>query len=193
MTAQPCSFDASLSLDGNRARSNRSLAKPLAFAAAVALLAGLALKFVPPVDTAVLDHTRLQALEAQAKLDDSHAQTQLGLAYRDGADGLARDSQQARYWLERAAKLGEPSAARALGDLYAQGAGVPRDLNMADHWWRQAARGGNLAAEREHADALATHAAAADHYRGDAWLARAAADGDASARQELRADGAAVN
>ena len=76
-----------------------------ALAGLALLVSGAAHLPVPVADPAA----PLQALAA----DDSRAQLQLGLDYRDGLNGVARDPAQARVWLERAANQAVANDARA--------------------------------------------------------------------------------
>jgi TPR repeat protein len=95
------------------------------------------------------DKGNREQLMQQADAGDAQAQLQLGLAYRDGRYGLARDARSADGWLARAARSGSDYAAALLGDAYAKGDGVARDENTAERWWRQAALAGNAHAEAQ--------------------------------------------
>lgn len=55
-------------------------------------------------------------LRSDALAGDPTAEFQLGMRYRDGAWGVARDPVQARYWLRRAANNGNRLAAHALDE-----------------------------------------------------------------------------
>ncbi|MDQ7248669.1 tetratricopeptide repeat protein [Dongia sedimenti] len=58
--------------------------------------------------------------------------------YRTGLI-LERDAAKAASLTRRAAEQGLPVAQKVLGDLYAEGAGVPRDFATACRWWGRAA------------------------------------------------------
>ena len=62
----------------------------------------------------------------------------LGVAY-DFAEGEDRDMEQAIYWYEQAAALGDVRAMFNLGVTYDQGDGVPVDVEQAIYWYEQAA------------------------------------------------------
>ena len=60
-----------------------------------------------PTDSAFHEVDWIQSL---AKSGDAGAAALLGLAYRDGRYGLSPDARASQYWLERAAKGGDPYA-----------------------------------------------------------------------------------
>lgn len=62
---------------------------------------------------------RTKPLLRRARAGDPTAEFQLGLRYRDGAWGVARDPAQAAYWLQRAATDGNRLARRALKENHA--------------------------------------------------------------------------
>lgn len=57
-----------------------------------------------------------ETLQARAEEGDPLAAYQLGLHFRDGAWAVARDPEQAHYWLQRAAAAGNQLAVRALAE-----------------------------------------------------------------------------
>ena len=125
----------------------------------------------------------------QANAGSVRAQLLLGLAYRDGRYGLARDSHSADAWFARAAESGENYAAALLGDAYAVGDGVAKDRAAAQRWWRQAAQAGNAHAESRLGQALTRQSGdQAGTDEGHLWLTRAAAQGDIQARHALGID-----
>jgi len=130
-----------------------------------------------------------EQLQHQAEAGSARAQLHLGLAYRDGRYGLARDLHGATDWFARAANSGDDYAAALLGDAYAEGKGVAKDPATAQQWWRQAALAGNAHAESQLGQALLGQTAdSAARDEGQRWLARAATQGDVQARHALGID-----
>jgi TPR repeat protein len=81
---------------------------------------------------------------------DGQAAAQFDLAgnYRTGFI-LEKDAAKAAVLYSRAAEQGLPVAQKVLGDLYAEGTGVPRNFATACRWWgRAAAQGESSEAER---------------------------------------------
>ena len=76
-------------------------------------------------------------LERLAEYGDVHAQSFLGLLYRDGGL-LLPDTERATHWLELAARRDLPAAQYALGKLYLTGNGVPKDEEAAQNCFRMA-------------------------------------------------------
>ncbi len=89
---------------------------------------------VPANDVEAVKWERLAAEKGQAS-----AQYYLGSDYELGFGGLAKDSAQAAEWYRRAAEQNHPIAQARLGDLYAEGRGVPRDDRQAVAWYMRAA------------------------------------------------------
>ena len=119
------------------------------------------------------------------------AQLELGMAYRDGLYGLARNQHTAVLWFEKAAGSGNAYAAMLIGDMYARGEGVQQNQATAMHWWRQAAQAGNVHATAEIGLSLMQHAATPFvNDEAQQWLQRAAASGDTEALQAVRVDSA---
>ncbi|AGA89657.1 Sel1 repeat protein [Thioflavicoccus mobilis 8321] len=121
------------------------------------------------------------------------AELQIGLAYRDGRDGLTADAKTAFYWLQRAAQGGNAYAADQLADAYARGIGTAADPDLARHWWQVAAERGNADAKHhlgeDRPDTLETvmsvlSGKALDEQTRPALLARAEA-GDAAAQYQV--------
>jgi TPR repeat protein len=87
-----------------------------------------------------------------------------------------------------AANAGHIGAARALGQMYWRGTGVPRDLAMAAHWLRTAASAGDREAQSElgnllmSAEAVEFPEALAEVRR---WFAQAATAGDPVAQLNI--------
>jgi hypothetical protein len=194
------------------------------------VLTGAALAVAATVAHPVTPLGEADWLTRLADSGDTGAQLELGLAYRDGRDGLAADPGTALYWLKRAARGGNAYAADQLANAYADGDGTAADPALARHWWQAAARAGNadarqhLGAERpgaletvlsvltgkvrseqthaallsraKHGDASAQYQVAIRYRDGAAgfprdaaksadWMRRAAASGNALAREAL--------
>lgn len=91
------------------------------------------------------DSVAMIAQAAERGADTS--QVQLAVAYLNGSGGLARDPARAAYWFEQAAIRGNAYAEARLGDLYAQGLGVPENQTVAFDWRIKAARRGDAEAQ----------------------------------------------
>jgi len=113
---------------------------------------------------------------------DAGAQLQLGLAYRDGRNGLETDPRSSLHWLISAAQAGNAYAADLTGNAYAAGQGAPRDAQQARYWWRIAALAGNADAQTHLGESLL---AADDREGGTDWLRQAADRGDTRAHADL--------
>ncbi len=160
----------------------------MAYYVAGAVALGLLLLASAPNRSGGEEGDRDQLLH-QAEGGSARAQLLLGLAYRDGRYGLARDAQSADAWFTRAARSGENYAAALLGDAYAAGDGVAKDSAVAQQWWRQAAQAGIAHAESRLGQALMGQSGdVAGHDEGRRWLNRAAAQGDVQARHALGID-----
>jgi TPR repeat protein len=102
---------------------------------------------------AALDAGRYQAardgFESLARRGNTDAQTLLGIMYSEGR-GVARDVQQARTWLARAAHQGSHDAGFLLGLSYlgSYGKGGQNDPAKARIWLRRSAHLGNPLAQR---------------------------------------------
>lgn len=90
-------------------------------------------------DTATRERGTQWLLQA-AKLGSVKAQGRLGLNYLRG-DGIAQDTTQAFYWLDRAAQdaSASPAVLIKLGKMYATGEGTPRDAAKALALYKRAA------------------------------------------------------
>lgn len=84
----------------------------------------------------------LAALRRAAEGGDPAAQTQLGLAYRNGK-GVPQDLTEAVKWYGRAAEKNYAEAQAYLGFMYMTGRGVRRNDVEAAKWHRKAAEQGN--------------------------------------------------
>ena len=160
---------------------------PYLLGAAVLALTLAALATHHPADTSIRTQLYQQATDGQSR----KAQVELGIAYRDGLYGLARDQHTAAQWFAKAAAAGDAYAAGLLGDVYAKGKGVEQDEATAMHWWRQAALAGNAHAAARIGLSLMQRAST-PFARDEAqqWLQRAASQGDVEARQAVGVDSA---
>jgi len=75
------------------------------------------------------------------------AQLLLGMAYRDGCDGLPQDDKLAAYWIRQATAQGHAYVQNQLGEFYAEGKGVKSDLAQTVVWRQKLARQGIKTAE----------------------------------------------
>jgi TPR repeat protein len=73
------------------------------------------------------------------------ARFNLGRMYAEGSD-LEKDSLQALFWYQQAARQGHAQAQFDLGVIYAAGDGVEKDARTAAFWYRLAAEQGHAAA-----------------------------------------------
>lgn len=91
------------------------------------------------------------------------AAVMLGNIYRRGFGPIAHSPAEARKWYQRAYDVGHIAAAKAMGDLYFSGAGMPRDARQAVSWYRKGAQFGHASAQFALAELL---------YDGDEGVAR---------------------
>jgi uncharacterized protein len=75
-----------------------------------AIAAGLVLVFLLKGGLQPSDSQEIAWLNRLAAANNSDAQLQLGLAYREGRYGLAPDARTGQYWLEKAARNGQEYA-----------------------------------------------------------------------------------
>lgn len=96
-----------------------------------------------PASTPVTNSTdSLASVRQAAESGDPVAQTQLGLAYRNGK-GVPQDLQEAVKWYTLAADKNHAEAQAYLGFMYMTGRGVRRNDVEAAKWHRKAAEQGN--------------------------------------------------
>jgi TPR repeat protein len=98
------------------------------------------------------------------------AELDLAGDYRTGRV-VEQDAAKAAPLYRRAAEQGSPVAQKVLGDLYAQGSGVPRDFAAACAWWGRAAmQGESSEAQRNYGTCYLTGTGVArDETRALAW------------------------
>jgi TPR repeat protein len=92
----------------------------------------LSLQGVPDDEIAKL---WLLHIRCRADEGDANAQLKLGIAYRDGSDGLAMDYAEAARWFQYSAFQGNAMAQLNLGRLYERGDGVTRNNVEAYKWY----------------------------------------------------------
>lgn len=83
----------------------------------------------------------------RAERGHTPSQLLMGRAYARG-DGIEKNMQQARLWLELAALQGNNNAQFELGLMYFIGAGIERDYGNAREWWLESAISGNDKAQQ---------------------------------------------
>jgi TPR repeat protein len=135
-----------------------------------------------PVDlAAAAEHYR-----AAAEAGHGPSQLRYGMALLNG-QGVPRNTFQGESWLRRAALTGEPQAAVALGQLYAESSdGLPPNHAEAMLWFRRAADAGHGGAARALAHRfLHGVGTAADPREAIRWLRVAVANDDVHARVDL--------
>ena len=95
---------------------------------------------VVDVDVGKLDIAQLRVL---AERGDADAQSELGVRYDAGRDGVERDYGEAVSWYRRAAEQGHAAAQAYLGFMYSAGRGVSQSDVDAVHWYRRSAEQGH--------------------------------------------------
>ena len=95
------------------------------------------------------DYAEMIRLYRQAA-DRGHAEASMMLwaIYLDPGACVPPDTEQAFYWLRKAAEQGCEYAPLQLGLSYERGIGVPRDYAQAAHWYRRAADQGVESAKK---------------------------------------------
>ena len=95
---------------------------------------------VVDVDVGELDIAQLRVL---AERGDADAQSELGVRYDAGRDGVERDYDEAVSWYRRAAEQDHAAAQAYLGFMYSSGRGVAQDDTEAVRWYRRSAEQGH--------------------------------------------------
>jgi len=91
------------------------------------LFIGLAVSCLP-VSAGAPPAAETQLITNVAERGNTGALVLLALDYLHGHGGVVRDEQQAAFWFEKTAAGGNAYAQTMLGDLYAEGRGVPRNI-----------------------------------------------------------------
>jgi uncharacterized caspase-like protein len=95
-------------------------------------------------NVAYLDVPGLQSLQARARVGDAIAMTALGLANEQGVQSVVKQNPQAAaQWYRKAAAKNFPIAKTYLGELTAQGLGVPKNYALAEQLLSEAAQAGH--------------------------------------------------
>ena len=79
--------------------------------------------------TRIEEEEELHKLRRRADNGDAEAMHHLGMCYRDGEMGLAKDDEQAFSWFKRAADLDHVGAICGCGSAYTYGDGVAQNLS----------------------------------------------------------------
>lgn len=147
-------------------------------------IAWIALVLALCADAALaLDADDLKRITPAAEGGSAASQVLLAVAYLNGDGGLAKDPAKAAYWFEQAAIRGNAYAEERLGDLYAQGLGVPANAKLAFDWRIKAANRGIVQAQvkvgkmYQEGVGVGKNIDQAIH-----WFHRAAAEGDPEAQ-----------
>lgn len=148
----------------------------------VPLIAALAVAGTLAAATAggVAAGSEADLLQQLAKSGDAGAALELGLAYREGRDGLAHDPAASLHWLHAAAEGGNAYAADLVADTYAGQGKLGRTL--AVDWWQQSAQAGNADAQRRLGEYLLGQG---QEDQAVDWLRAAADRGDDAAHADL--------
>lgn len=83
------------------------------------------------------------------KEDNCSAQYNVGILYRDGGKGVAKNPQKAVEWFRKAAEQGYSNAQDELGKCYARGTGIPKDMTKAVEWFAKSAEQGNMEGQND--------------------------------------------
>ncbi len=143
---------------------------------------GLALLFLAPACLA-LTVEEVALIKRAAERGSASAQVLLAVAYLNGDGGLGKDPTAAARWFEQAAIAGNGYAEEKLGELYAQGLGVPLNPRLAADWHEKAARRGIVAAQLQLGKMYRDgQGVARDPAKAHYWIERAAIEGNAEAQ-----------
>lgn len=116
----------------------------------------------------------------------ANAQFNLGVLYQRG-EGIAQNDQLAFFWYQSAADQGMARAQHNLATAYAEGRGITKNYAKAAEWFEKSANAGLSASQFSLATiyerGLAT--GAPDLEKARTWYAKAAAQGDTKATENL--------
>jgi hypothetical protein len=84
-----------------------------------------------------------QLLRADAEKGDAQDQMYVGMWYLTGTEGYTKDPVEAAKWLQKSADQGNADGENMLGQLYANGNGVPKDFAKAVDLFQKSAAQGN--------------------------------------------------
>lgn len=96
---------------------------------------------------ASMDMPSLEVVLARDQAGDVIAATILGRLYMESGPLVQRDSRKAARYLFKAARLDFPIAMTYLGEMYAEGNGVPKDRQKAESYIAQSAQAGHVRAQ----------------------------------------------
>jgi TPR repeat protein len=134
-----------------------------------------------PASAMTPEEAKMITTAAQRGNDGS--QVLLAVMYLNGDGGYAKDDKRAAYWFEQAAQQGNGYAQKMLGDLYAQGRGVPQNLKLTADWREKAAKRGNIQAQLLLGKMyLKGEGVEKNEIKAEEWLNRAAIAGDSEAQ-----------
>ena len=130
----------------------------------------------------IINNISIESIQQTANNGDTHAMTNLGLAYFRGIN-TEQSNEKSLYWVSKAAELGNDEALYTLGVFHFDGlAGVAKDTDKACDLCRQAAAQG-------HGEAmvfLGLRCMEADDYaQAEQWFLRADANDSVSAKSAL--------
>ncbi len=163
------------------------LAAALLAISLVTPLAGCRQQQSAPADnTAVTGRPIDPATElARAHNGDARAQLNVGLLYLKG-EGVPQDYNEARFWIEKAARRGLADAQASLGALYRDGLGTSADLTQAMQWFEKAAQQGNAKAQLDMARLLLEENFSRENMdKARQWLEMASSQGTEEANRLL--------
>lgn len=89
----------------------------------------------------------IDKLLEKAKQGDMEAQFDVGVARRDGSNGLKKSARKALKWFQKASLQGNPQAMFAMGMMHRHGGkGIRMNAETALHWFSEAAKHGDARA-----------------------------------------------
>ena len=111
----------------------------------------------------------------------------IGVMYRDGQKGIARDYEEAMRWFRSAAVQEDAIAQLSIGSIYLNGQGAPVNYWEALTWFRLAADQGNATVQRSIGYMYANgKGVAQDYEEALSWFQLAADQGDILAQGIIR-------
>jgi hypothetical protein len=138
------------------------------------------------LDPATVDRDSLAWLEKAAAAGDVKAMYDLGLVFRNGGNGIAKNSAQSLRWFMAAAQNGHAGAQFHYAEGMAGGDGVGQSMAEALTWYRKAAAQGKSEAMFRLAGIYATgDGVKRDHAAAAEWLKKAADQGHVAAKYRL--------
>jgi TPR repeat protein len=146
------------------------------------ILAGIVLSALATISYA-MTREEVKMVTTAAERGDDGSQVLLAMMYLTGDSGYRKDEALAAHWFELAATQGNPYAQKMLGDIYAEGRGVPRNPRLAADWREKAAKRGNVDAQCLLGKMyLYGEGVDKDQGKAEKWLNRAATEGNSEAQ-----------